>query len=63
MSKIIKETCDTIYKYLKDEYMSVSTTEEELLKISDQFVKLWNMPHAVGASNRKHVRTECPQLS
>ena len=39
------------------------TTKEELwLKISNQFEELCNMPHAVGALDRKHIRTECPKL-
>ena len=63
MSKIIKETCDAIYECLKDEYRLVPTIEEEWLKISNQFEESWNMLHAVGTLDGKHIRIECPKLS
>ena len=39
------------------------TTEEEWQRISDQFEELWNIPHAAGALDGKHIQIECPKLS
>ena len=43
--------------------MPVPTTEEDWLKIFDQFEELWNILHAVGALDRKHIQIESPKLS
>ena len=43
--------------------MPVPTTEEDWLQIFDQFEQLWNIPHAAGALDRKHIQIESPKLS
>ena len=63
ISKIIAETCDAIFTVLKETYLSPSESEEEWLKISEQFKKDWNMPHVIGCVDGKHIRVECPRLS
>ena len=63
VSKIIIETCDAIYKVLKDTYMSRPSNQEEWLNISKQFEETWDMPHVIGCIDGKHIRIECPKLT
>lgn len=63
LSRIIAETCDAIYEVLKDAYLSVPKTKDDWLKISQDFEEKWNMPHAVGCIDCKHIRIECPKLT
>ena len=63
VSRIMAETCDTIYEVLKDAYLSVPKTKDDWLKISQDFEEKWNMPHAVGCIDCKHIRIECPKLT
>ena len=63
VSGIIAETCDAIYQSLKSTYLSPPKTTDDWLKISTQFEELWNMPHALGSIDGKHIRIESPKLS
>ena len=63
MSKIISETCKAIYTVLKDPYSAPPGSKEEWLVISKKFEEVWNMPHAIGCIDGKHIRVECPKLS
>ena len=63
VSRIMAETCDTIYEVLKDAYLSVPKTKDDWLKISQDFEEKWNMPHTVGCIDGKHIRIECPKLT
>ena len=43
--------------------MSAPSTQDEWLSISKQFLKMWDMPHVIGAIDGKHIRIECPKQS
>ena len=60
---IINETCDAIYKCLEQEYLNSPKSKEDWLEIANKFEKTWNMPHAIGAIDGKHIRIECPKLT
>ena len=63
VSKIVSETCDAIYAVLKEKYLSPPKCRNDWLNISKQFEETWNMPHAIGCIDGKHIRIECPKLS
>ncbi|XP_023311560.1 protein ALP1-like isoform X2 [Anoplophora glabripennis] len=46
VSKIIRETCDTIWECLNQNFW---------LKIAEDFEEKWQLPHCVGALDGKHV--------
>lgn len=54
ISKIISETCEEIWKALKD-LVFVSHTEDKWMEIADGYENLWNFPNCVGAIDGKHV--------
>ena len=62
MSKIISETCEAIYTVLKEPYLAHSNSEKEWLEMSKQFEEVWNILHAIGCTDGKHIRVECPKL-
>jgi len=37
--------------------------EQEWLGVAKQYQALWNVPHAVGAIDGKHVVLQCPRIS
>ena len=63
VSRIIADTCEAIYKVLKETYLSLPQTQDDWLKISQEFEENWNMPHTVGCIDGKHIRIECPRLT
>ena len=63
VNRIVAKTSDAIYEVLKEKYLSAPQTEEDWLKISQDFEENWNMPHTVGCIDGKHIRVECPKLT
>lgn len=63
LSYIIPETCDAIYKVLKDTYMKVPATTDEWENIAKEFEDRWNFPNCIGAIDGKHITIRCPVAS
>ena len=56
----IPEVCHEIVQELKDEVISCPTEPEEWRAISEEFQRRWNIPHACGALDGKHIAIRCP---
>ena len=63
VSNILKEVCDAIYNVLSSIYMRAPSRENEWRHIVDDFEQLWDLPHCIGAIDRKHIGIDCPKKS
>ena len=52
VGRAIEETC---LGQIMLSCITAPTSDKEWIKISDEFEKRWNFPHAFGALDRKHV--------
>ena len=57
---IIPEVCEAIIAEFMDECIVCPSTPDEWLEVERQFRLRWNMPHALGAIDGKHVAIKCP---
>jgi len=57
VSKIVHETCNEIWKTLKDIVMPVPSIQE-WKKIAQDFENVWNFPHCIGAIDGRHMVIE-----
>ena len=60
VSKFVAETCDAIYEALTPIYLRPPNTKEKW-KENDRYMKMWNMPHVIGALDGKHIAMDCPK--
>ena len=58
---IIRDTCEGIWKALKDTYMKAPESIEDWVKISNEFESQWNFPHCLGCLDGKHIAMQCPK--
>ena len=63
MSSCVREVCQAIIDEYKDECIQCPTTEAEWTAISAEFERKWNVPHACGALDGKHVACRRPRNS
>ena len=62
VSKIISETCQVIWKELKEKVF-FNPTADNWHKVATEFETLWNFPHCIGAVDGKHVEIDVSLLS
>jgi hypothetical protein len=60
ITHIVPLVCQAIVQEYKDEVISCPTTPQEWRPVTDAFNKKWNVPHACGALDGKHVRIRKP---
>ena len=53
--KFVPQVCKAILKEFRHEYLMCPTDSEDWKKIEERFRNRWNVPHAVGALDRKHI--------
>ena len=61
ISLIIRDVCEAIIAEFAEEVISCPTTPEEWRRIADQFAARWQLPHALGALDGKHIAIRCPK--
>ena len=63
ISLIVTEVTKAIVDEYAEEVIQAPTTTQEWLDIAEQFEKKWNVPHAIGALDGKHVAMKKPHSS
>ena len=61
--KFIPQVCKAILKEFQREYLVCPTDPEDWKKIAERFRNRWNVPHAVGALDGKHIAIKKPKKS
>jgi len=59
---ITNEVCIAIWKLLSPICLPMPR-EEDWIKISNEFNKIWNFPNCTGAIDGKHIAIQCPPCS
>lgn len=60
ISKFIPLVCQAIIDILADEVIDTPVTEAAWREVEELFRRRWNLPHALGALDGKHVRIKKP---
>ena len=63
ISVVIPEVCQAIVQEYKAEVITCPTSPEEWTPIAEVFRDRWNVPHAMGALDGKHVAIRKPAKS
>ena len=59
INKFVPEVCDAIIRAYQDEVMTCPTSAEDWLEVKSVFCLRWNIPHALGALDGKHLPIRC----
>ena len=57
----IPRVCQAIVDEFAEEYLKCPDTPEAWLAVEEEFRTRWNVPHAIGALDGKHVAIRCPR--
>ena len=55
INRLVPEVCDAIIRAYQDEVMTCPTSPEDWLEVESIFRWRWNIPHALGALDGKHI--------
>ena len=61
--KFVPKVCKVILKEFQQEYLLFPTDPEDRKKIKERFRNRWNVPHALGALDGKHIAIKKPKKS
>ena len=61
VSKIVRETCEVIWKVLSPIYLCSPSTEQEWKQISNDFEEIWNLPHCIGQLTGNTLQLNVPK--
>ena len=61
--KFVPQVCKAILKEFQHEYLMCPTAPEDWKKIEERFRNRWNVPHAVGELDGKHIAIKKPKKS
>ena len=61
--KFVPQVCKAILKGFQQECLVCPTDLEDWKKIEERFQNKWNVPHAVGALDGKHIAIKKPKKS
>ena len=63
ISETVPEVCSALFNVLRNKHMTVPSSREEWLAVSERFASMWNFPHCVGAIDGKHISIRPPKYS
>ena len=63
ISKFVPQVCDAIVDAFAPEVMACPTDQAGWLEIAEEFYRRWNVPHACGALDGKHIALRKPPKS
>ena len=61
INKFVSEVCNAIIRAYQDHVMTCPTSPEDWLEVGSVFCRRWNVPHALGALDGKHIPIRCPR--